>query len=299
MKANNELIGKRFGRLIVLEAAEPDITNKRKWLCKCDCGKEKIIYEQSFCRGATKSCGCYSKELSRSRMSKGWAEIITKEFLIENHIKNKLSLREIGRQLGCSVSCVEKYLDKFNLTANDPFYDIVGLKFNKLYVVSFAHTLNGASYFNVKCDCGVEKPVQGKSLARNSIVSCGCWNREKCWKGCGDLSKSYWNTIVKGAIRRNIEFSIDIFYGWELFQKQNGICALSGNKIVLDRSISQTYRKIHLPKIQTASLDRINSTLGYVQGNVQWIHMDVNRMKMNLDENKFIQLCKDIAKNNP
>ncbi len=85
----------------------------------------------------------------------------------------------------------------------------------------------------------------------------------------------------------------------ELFQKQNGICALSGNKIILDRSISQTYRKVYLPKIQTASLDRINSTLGYVQGNVQWIHMDVNKMKMDLDENKFIQLCKNIAKNNP
>lgn len=295
MKTNNELIGKKFSRLTVLSAAEPDARKNRKWLCRCDCGNEKIIYEHNLCRGATKSCGCYLKQSTRNRMSKGWAKIITEDYLIENHIKNKLSIREIGRNLGCSASCIEIYMKKFNVTANDPFYDIIDRKFDKLYVVSLSHTLKGASYFNVKCDCGTEKVVQGKSLVRHAIVSCGCWNKEKCYQGCGDLSKSYWSTIVKGAVRRNLEFSITIDYGWEIFQKQNGLCALSGRPIVLDRSIAQTYKKIHLPKIQTASLDRIDSTCGYVDGNIQWIHIDVNRMKSNLDEDKFIQICKDVS----
>ena len=28
------------------------------WLCKCDCGNEKIIYSSNLLKGTTKSCGC-------------------------------------------------------------------------------------------------------------------------------------------------------------------------------------------------------------------------------------------------
>ena len=41
----------------------------------------------------------------------------------------------------------------------------------------------------------------------------------------------------------------------------------------------------------TASLDRIDQNKGYEIGNVQWVHKDVNLMKMYLDEKYFIGLC--------
>lgn len=57
-----ELIGERFGRLIVL-----DICNYRKHghimvHCVCDCGKEKDVAISDLQRGAIKSCGCYRRE---------------------------------------------------------------------------------------------------------------------------------------------------------------------------------------------------------------------------------------------
>jgi len=33
------------------------------WLCKCDCGKEKVINSYSVRKGKTKSCGCLQKEI--------------------------------------------------------------------------------------------------------------------------------------------------------------------------------------------------------------------------------------------
>ena len=54
-----DLTGKRFGKLIVIKKEKPK--NKHTmWLCKCDCGKEKIVCGSELKRGTTKSCGCYN-----------------------------------------------------------------------------------------------------------------------------------------------------------------------------------------------------------------------------------------------
>ena len=44
--------------------------------------------------------------------------------------------------------------------------------------------------------------------------------------------------------------------------------------------------------VQTASLDRINSKIGYFKENTQWIHKDLQWMKGNKDEAVFINYCK-------
>lgn len=49
-------------------------------------------------------------------------------------------------------------------------------------------------------------------------------------------------------------------------------------------------------KSGTASLDRIDSTKGYVVGNVQRVHKSVNMMKQSLPNHIFIDWCQKIAK---
>lgn len=50
-----DLTNKRFSRLLVLKRI------KNKWLCKCDCGIEKLVSSENLKNG-TKSCGCYNKD---------------------------------------------------------------------------------------------------------------------------------------------------------------------------------------------------------------------------------------------
>jgi hypothetical protein len=45
----------------------------------------------------------------------------------------------------------------------------------------------------------------------------------------------------------------------------------------------------------TASLDRIDSKLGYNINNIQWVHKDVNTIKWDLSHDKFIEICQIIT----
>lgn len=295
MKTKQSLIGRRFGKLTVIASAEARGYNKR-WLCKCDCGTEKVVYQNALCRGMTRSCGCYSAEASRKRMSAGWDKVFTKEFLQKEHIESKRSLREIAKEKGCTLGCIVRYMKKHGLQANDPFHDLTGKKFEMLTAISFAYTKGGTSYWNVQCECGKTKTVQAMSLVRHKIVSCGCWNRKKNWQGCGGLSKTYWSRLVGHAVHRGISFNITIDYAWKLFQEQNGKCALSGEEIILDPQYSEHCTRGK--NKQTASLDRIDSKRGYCEDNVQWVHLILNRMKSDLEQSDFIRWCKNVTEHN-
>lgn len=60
-----DLVGQRYGRLTVIRLDEKNDTKRVKWLCKCDCGNEKIVQQTHLRSGATTSCGCYHKEKAK------------------------------------------------------------------------------------------------------------------------------------------------------------------------------------------------------------------------------------------
>lgn len=64
--------GDRVGRLIVQTRAAPyiDPRNGRshaRWLCRCDCGTEKVFRAQPLRDGRTKSCGCFQRDAAAER----------------------------------------------------------------------------------------------------------------------------------------------------------------------------------------------------------------------------------------
>jgi hypothetical protein len=64
-----DLIGKRFGRWTVIEETEKPKDRKSSanyFLCKCDCGNERVVNGNSLIRGRSKSCGCLQKEIAHN-----------------------------------------------------------------------------------------------------------------------------------------------------------------------------------------------------------------------------------------
>ncbi len=59
-----DLTGQSFGRWSVIS-----YESAGRWLCKCECGTEKVILCGQLRAGETKSCGCLKKEESKIRMT--------------------------------------------------------------------------------------------------------------------------------------------------------------------------------------------------------------------------------------
>lgn len=57
-------IGQRFTRWLVISGAQKP-GRQRVYLCRCDCGTEKLLPARSLNAGLSKSCGCLRDELSR------------------------------------------------------------------------------------------------------------------------------------------------------------------------------------------------------------------------------------------
>lgn len=111
------------------------------------------------------------------------------------------------------------------------------------------------------------------------------------FKGHEEISGTYWTRAQRKAKMRGFAFEVTLPYAWDLYQCQRGQCALSGIPIV--------FSSTGAAHDGCASLDRIDSTKGYVPGNVQWVHKDVNKMKWDTSEPEFIRFCHLIAAKNP
>lgn len=59
-----DLTSKTFGRLTVVEYVGKIASGKLGWICKCECGNEVVVINESLISGNTKSCGCYRKDLT-------------------------------------------------------------------------------------------------------------------------------------------------------------------------------------------------------------------------------------------
>ncbi len=143
---------------------------------------------------------------------------------------------------------------------------------------------------NVECKCGWIGDVSVKLLLR------GRHHHKVCkyyiqgefngrWKGYKKICGSSWCQIKRQAEHRKLDFSITIEQAWEQYIKQIGKCALTGWPLTIERlPVNDWYNNI------TASLDRINSSLGYIANNIQWVHKDVNRSKWDLQEQRYVDL---------
>ncbi len=96
--------------------------------------------------------------------------------------------------------------------------------------------------------------------------------------------------IKSVARRRKIQFSVSTEYLWELFCRQNGKCALTNISLELPESSWDVKHGVG-----TASLDRIDSSVGYIEGNVQWVHKEINMMKQDLTQTHFVEMCRLVS----
>ena len=144
-------------------------------------------------------------------------------------------------------------------------------------------------------ECGEPQDYLRRNYAIQSFLlgkTCKkCSNRktENCHRGfIGEIRTSWFQKFESSARLRGLEFSITAKYIQKLWEEKDKKCALSG--LPLDwQGVSNDI---------TASIDRIDSSKGYIEDNVQVIHKHVNMMKQSYGNDYFIALCRSIARHN-
>ena len=161
------------------------------------------------------------------------------------------------------------------------------------------------------CDnCGItfEKPlteiVRNEKLNRQNFCSRTCVGKNNI-KNFGDRENNYnisnhsnnnrdeytgFRDFLRRIKRREHEYNVDLKYLKEVWDKSN-VCVYSGVILVLP-----THLKNNNPLI-TASIDRIDSTKGYVKGNIQYISITSNHAKNSMSHEQMLEFCRLITEN--
>lgn len=216
-----------------------------------------------------------------------------KDFCERLYVKEGKTTQEIAKIVHCESTAVGYWLKKHNILLRKSgriALDYKGKRFGNLVAIeSFSD--GHSKIWKCECDCGNICNVSASNLKKGTKYCWSCRNKylsEIKWCGHGEICLDLWTSIKRSAQNRKKDFDISIEDMWDLFIKQDRKCALSGVDLFFSRTIKAR-------PASTASLDRIDSSKGYIKGNIQWIHKDLNIMKMDLSQKDFISWCKIIA----
>ena len=152
--------------------------------------------------------------------------------------------------------------------------------------------LEDGRYAKACPQCGKEQTYLRKNYAKESLrlgklcKSCSNKITDNCHRGLyEDIRVSWFNKFKVNADTRGIYWNLTIEAIWELYLNQEKVCALSGMDIGWAESGA----------IHTASIDRIDSSQGYVLENIQLVHKDINMMKQSYSNERFVEICKLVA----
>lgn len=103
-------------------------------------------------------------------------------------------------------------------------------------------------------------------------------------------SERKFSYFLHNCRKRFKECTITLHDLQEQWDKQNGICPYSGIALLIP-----SYTKHHNNPIFTASVDRIDSSKGYIPGNIQFVSTCINYMKTTMSDEDTKFMCKCIA----
>lgn len=146
---------------------------------------------------------------------------------------------------------------------------------------------NGYGKYKVQCDCGaITYKLPAELLYKHKYFSCKkCSQKLRAERTTfangrvGDLTLTEHTRLKRSAEKRGYAFEVSIEYLWNLFQEQKQICAITGD---------------YIPNIEEASLDRIDSSKGYIEGNVQWVTYQANLSKHIMTMEQLYEFCRKV-----
>lgn len=193
-----DIVGKTFGKLLVLRIDDSNDSIRIKWICKCECGNIVSVFGENLNTGNTSSCGCLRKEsasaIGKSRIHDLLNHRFGKLLVLDLHGTDK----ENGALWKCLCDCGNiKIISTQNLskgTISCGCARIDNLR-NKIYGKLTVLNQNGfdkwgSAVWTCSCECGNTVDVSA-GLLKGGQKSCGC------------LTESYLASELKKYFKKN------------------------------------------------------------------------------------------------
>ena len=198
----NDLSGRKFGKLTVLERGEDYVspsgkTTRVRWLCQCECGKTVLVHSNTLTTGGAQSCGCVRDKAASERfLNATYRHKVEKKYHTGDVVGAYTILEYTSPGLikcRCNTCGSISEVNVSNLRKNSmcrecrtllntkPREDLTGGKFGRLTVIS-STVVDGRSKWLCLCDCGNTTTVATSHLKDGHTKSCGCYMREQTSK---------------------------------------------------------------------------------------------------------------------
>ena len=142
--------------------------------------------------------------------------------------------------------------------------------------------------------CGKEQSYLRRNYAIESLrlgkICKACSNKktDNCNRGWHRGVRISWlNRFRIGAELRRLEWKLTLDDIADLMEEQNNRCALTG--------LSIEFPEVGHPQNAPASIDRIDSSKGYVRDNIQLVVKRINMMKQQYSQDEVIDMCLQVA----
>lgn len=184
----NDLTGKKFDKLIVLEKA-PSRARHVYWKCQCECGNIVEVSAESLKRNIPHDCGCVKLQLQKDKEQAKENKLnylVGKRFgrlIVESCTEERQNGSVVWR---CKCDCGNyKNVPTHSLQNNHTQscgclirevqgIDITNQKFGRLTALYPIKGKSSSLMWHCKCECGNECDVNGSFLRRGLTQSCGC-----------------------------------------------------------------------------------------------------------------------------
>jgi len=167
-----DITGQRFGRLIALSPAGKDERRRSLWLCRCDCGVEKVLALTNLRTGQVKSCGCLNAYPDITGWRFGKLTAIEKVGVV-----NQKSIWKCLCDCGKEILVPRRHLtSKATISCGCARVKRrEGQRMGRLTVIEDAgRDKDGNVLWKCLCDCGNTIIVESKSFPQQTTKSCGC-----------------------------------------------------------------------------------------------------------------------------
>ncbi len=102
-----------------------------------------------------------------------------------------------------------------------------------------------------------------------------------------------WKECERAAKRKDRDFNITIDYLEQLWKKQDGKCPFTGKELIIKKSARDKMSRAP----DRLSIDRIDSSKGYVIDNIQLVSMMFNFAKSDWKDQDVLDFCQDVVNN--